>query len=67
MQLSRKIVLLAALAMSGALTVALAADASSFYAISGRYESIRQALLHDTAEGVAQHAQSIRQLAATLE
>jgi hypothetical protein len=41
----------------------LAEVPGSFKDISGHYEAIRQALLHDTADGIAGHAESIREIA----
>ena len=40
---------------------ALAQETSGYKAIAEHYEAIRQALLNDTTQGVAAHAESIRQ------
>jgi hypothetical protein len=46
--------------------LALAVEPAGYAAIAGHYESIRQALLSDSTEGVAPHAASIGQAATAL-
>jgi hypothetical protein len=47
--------------MLAAVTVGGATDRSAYEEISEHYEAIRQALLNDSLDGVAQHAASVRQ------
>jgi hypothetical protein len=43
---------------------ALADESAAYKEIAGHYEAVRQALLHDTTEGIARHAKSISEIAA---
>jgi len=46
-----------------ACSAALADEPAVYREISGHYEAIRQALLHDTTEDIARHAESIMEIA----
>lgn len=61
MQPSRGIVLLTLVAALAATTLALASGVSAFDRVLGHYETVRQALLHDSTDGVADAAGGIEQ------
>lgn len=60
--------IVAVVAVAAALAApAVAAEPTAFGKIAGHYEAIRQALLHDTTDGVAAHAQGIEHVVTGLE
>ena len=58
-------VIFTALAMAP--LAAVAGAPTAFSEMAGHYEAIRQALLHDTIEGVAEHARAIAEEAKSLQ